>query len=82
MLTKSIINKSQTFEKKKPCILKDVLVIKVLILKPELKQCTQVLSMPLIPLTLDEKNDIGSGEKPSPKQLLFKQTPAWLCLCG
>lgn len=81
MLTKSIISKSQTFEKK-TLYFENVLVIKVLILQPELKKCTQVLSMPLIPLTLDEKSDIGSGEKPSPKQLLFKQTPARLCLCG
>lgn len=52
MLTKSIISKSQTFEKK-TLYFENVLVIKVLILQPELKKCTQVLSMPLIPLTLD-----------------------------
>lgn len=41
-----------------------------------------VISMPLIPLSLDEKSEEGSEEKPSPRQLLFKQTPAQLCLCG
>lgn len=41
-----------------------------------------VISMPRIPLTSDEKTDIGSEEKPSARQLLFKQTPAPLCLCG
>lgn len=41
-----------------------------------------VISMPLIPLTLDEKIDIDNEEKPSHRQLLFKQTPAQICLCG
>lgn len=38
--------------------------------------------MPLIPLTLNEKIDTGSEEKPSSMQLFFKQTPVQLCLCG
>lgn len=41
-----------------------------------------VFSMPLIPLTLDEKINTGSEERPSSMQLFFKQTPAQLFLCG
>lgn len=42
----------------------------------------RVFAMPLIPLTLNEKIDTGSEEKPSSMQLFFKQTPVQLCLCG
>jgi len=40
-----------------------------------------VISMPLMPLTLNEKAHTGSEETPSPMQLIFKQAPAQLCLC-
>lgn len=80
MLIKNIINKGQTLEKM--YFEEKVFNYKGFNFKIRAKTMYSVISMPLIPLTLDEKTDIGSKEKPSPRQLLFKQTPAQLCLCG